>query len=297
MTFPNFLIIGAAKSGTTALYHGLKQHPDVYMSPVKEPRYFAPEFYRTNYDAPLRDSRRKQPMTLEAYTDLFEAAGQAKAIGEASTEYLYFPETPQRIKTQIPKVKLVAVLRNPVERAFSAYCYQMRDGCAVLPFEEAIEAEPKRIKQNWRPGWLYLKSGDYLPQLERYYRTFDSSQIKVYLYDELRRQPQRLYRDLFSFLEVDPTFEPELAQKNVSKMPASQSLNRLKRRLKVVKPAIEALLPETLVERMSAKLDELNMRDKPELNQELRETLSEHFSDDVMELQDLIGKDLSLWLN
>lgn len=297
MGLPNFLVIGAAKAGTTALYHVLNQHPDIYMSPVKEPRYFAPEFYQTNYEAPLRNQNPKAPMTLAEYEDLFATAGDCKAIGEASTEYLYYPKTPGRIKAQLPDVKLVAILRNPVERAFSAYCYQLRDGCAPLSFEDAIAAEPQRIAQNWRPGWFYLKSGEYAAQLERYYATFDAAQIKVYLYDKLRQEPALLYRDLFSYLAVDPTFEPEMAQKNVSKVPASQSLNTLKRRLKAIKPAVQTLMPAPVLKGLSTNFDKFNMRSKPELDPGLRKRLRDHFSGDILRLQDLIEKDLSMWLN
>ena len=157
MTMPNFLIVGAAKAGTSSLYYYLDQHPQVFMSSIKEPRFFAPELYTDYIKDPYRSGakeHRSTPMSLEEYQSLFDAVTDEVAIGEASTEYLYVPKTPERIKQLIPDVRLIMVLRDPAERAFSAFCYQVRDGCEKLTFEQALAAEETRMdeKKRW-PGW------------------------------------------------------------------------------------------------------------------------------------------------
>ncbi len=270
------------------------------MSAVKEPRFFAPEFYETNYAAPLRSKKPKAAMVDDTYRALFADSRQSSnsyvAFGEASTEYLYYPKAPLRIKQAIPDVKLIAILRNPVERAFSAYCYQVRDGCEPLSFEDAIEAESSRICQNWRPGWFYIQSGYYFEQLKRYYQLFEPSQIKICLYEELRSNAKYFYADLFSFLEVEDNFEPDVLVKNASAIPAYPSLIKLMKQLKKFKPAISNILSTRMTKEIAGRINTLNMKGKPPLTLEMRECLTAHFRQDILNLQDLIQKDLSMWI-
>ena len=128
MVLPNFLIIGAAKSGTTSLYSYLNQHPQVYFSPFKEPRFFALEGKEVNYQGPSQVVNQKAINTIDEYEKLFAGVTDEVAIGEASTLYLYSPEAPAKIKQYIPQVKLIAILRNPIDRAYSGYCHLVRDG-------------------------------------------------------------------------------------------------------------------------------------------------------------------------
>src|SRR5215218_4707583 len=123
MTMPNFLIIGAGKSGTTSLYHYLGQHPEVFMSPMKEPKFFCFEGERPNFRGPGDDEEinRKCVTTIDAYRALFDGVACEKAVGEASSMYLYYPKAPERIDHHVAGVRLIAVLRNPVDRAYSSY--------------------------------------------------------------------------------------------------------------------------------------------------------------------------------
>src|SRR5580704_17949873 len=123
MTLPNFFIIGAARSGTTALYEYLRQHPQIYMSPIKEPNYFAFYGQGIHYRGP-RDQelvRSSYVPSLKAYEAQFSGVAKEIAVGEASPWYLYLPEAPERIRRKVPDAKLAAILRNPVDRAFSAF--------------------------------------------------------------------------------------------------------------------------------------------------------------------------------
>lgn len=207
--WPNFLIIGAAKSGTTSLYHYLDQHPQVFMSPMKGPRFFAMEGRRPAFTGPQDDVVNGRTITTaEDYVDLFRAVTNQRAIGEASDWYLSSAEAPERIYKYLPNVRLIAVLRQPADRAFSSYMHFARNGFEPLSFEDALAAEDARIANGWSPLFAHRGRGYYATQLKRYFARFDREQIRVYLYDDLQRDPAVLVRDIFTFLGVNTDFRP-----------------------------------------------------------------------------------------
>lgn len=180
MTLPNMLIIGAPKSGTTSLYQYISGHPQVYMSPIKEPFFFASDNGRLDYPGtqvllPFGASI----TTPNAYEALFAGAtSQHCIIGEASATYLYNSNTPARIKRLIPSVKMIAILRHPVERAFSQFMDNRRDGREpMLDFARALAVEDERIRRGWRLTVHYRAMGFYFQQLTRYYSLFPKEQI------------------------------------------------------------------------------------------------------------------------
>jgi len=195
MTLPNFLIIGAAKSGTTALYTYLKQHPEIFMSTPKELRYFS------NVSSPPEGiPHHRAVFSLEEYKSYFDAVTDEKAYGESSPMYLYTPGTAERIRTAIPDVKILAILRNPIDRAYSAYTHALRDWIETAEtFEEALEKEPERIGAGWGMLWHYANAGYYYEQLSRYYKVFDPDQIRVFLHDDLSKRRRRDAEGNFPF--------------------------------------------------------------------------------------------------
>lgn len=293
---PNFLILGAAKAGTTSVFHYLNQHPEIYMSPVKEPRFFAPEFYQTYCHGLLRSNARKTNFTLAEYQSLFAGVSDEVAIGEASTEYLYFSETPKRIKQTIPNAKLIAILRNPIERAYSAFSYQVRDGCETLSFERALQNEAKRIENKWRPGWHYKECGFYYTQLKRYFDVFESEQIRVYLYENLKIDPLSFVRDIYRFLEVDPSFVPILSRKNTSYIPKNKYINSLIVKDSLFKSTVKNILPSNITQAIAKKVKIINISSETKLNSKVRQQLLQAYKKDILELENLLQKDLSLWL-
>ncbi|NJO77613.1 MAG: sulfotransferase [Cyanobacteria bacterium RM1_2_2] len=297
MVLPNFFIIGAIKAGTTSLHYYLNQHPEIFMSAMKEPTFFAPEFYTTHRNGILRGrAQRQAAMPLEEYTSLFNDVSQETAIGEASPSYLFFEQTPTRIKQMIPEAKIIAILRDPAERAFSAYCFQKRDGYELMSFEQALADEQKRLEQRWQPGWLYASCGYYYAQIKRYFNTFDPSQIRVYLQEELNTDSTSVCQDIFEFLGVHSAFVPDLSRKNISAMPKNQLLNLFLSNRNPIKLAIKPLLPKQLRQQVAGNIRKLNMADKPSLSPETRQSLIKIYREDVLKLQDLIQKDLSSWL-
>ena len=296
MTAPNFLIIGPAKGGTTSLYYYLQQHPQVYMSPVKEPRFFALEGEDLNFKGQdAKEFVKRSVLNFDEYCDLFKGVTDEIALGEASPLYMYSQAAPEKIKHYLPDVKLIAVLRNPVQRAYSSYMHYVREAYETLSFEEALEIEEERVRDNWVYMWHYTRCGFYYEQLSRYFEIFDRSQIKIYLYDDLVADSKGLVKDMFQFLGVDDTFEPDMTAWNASGIPKNRLLYLLLERGSVVRSALK-VLPESFRKDVATSLRRWNIKSKPALAPETSNLLREIYRDDILKLQNLIQRDLSAWL-
>jgi hypothetical protein len=195
---PTFLIIGAPKAGTTSIYEWLRQHPQVHLCPVKEPHWFlfqgdVPEPSRT----PQLDPRARELRTLEDYKALFAGAYPGRiAFGEASTGYLGNPSAVEAIQTAVPEVRLVAMLRDPVERAWSYWSMRRRAG---VPLPDDFAQFVREAPQDGT-----VRGGRYGQALARWYDLFPSDQIAVYRYDDLVSDPQALMRRLLGHIGVNP---------------------------------------------------------------------------------------------
>jgi hypothetical protein len=298
---PNFLIIGAQKCGTSALYQYLQQHPDVYMSPVKEPAFFA--FENQTPDFRYVDGRpahvNAAVTRLADYEALFAARTNERAVGEASTHYLYVPEAAGRIRTRVPAARLIAVLRDPVERAFSAYQHAVRDNHEPLrDFEAAVDAESERAKTAGAFIYRYRDTGLYHQQLRRYYDRFAADQIRVYLHEDMEAGLPAMLRDIFGFLDIDAGFVPDTATRyNQSGLPRSRLVHALGSHNPVVRGTrrlAKRLLPRALATRLKdARTRNLS---RTQIDPEVRARLLPFFRDDILRLQDLLGRDLSRWL-
>jgi hypothetical protein len=297
---PNFLVIGAAKSGTTALYNYLNEHPDVYMSPVKETNFFVLEGRSVDFQGPGDHEYVNIPSvnTLPAYQQQFSGVRNEIAIGEVSPHYLSVPRAPARIQHYLPGVRLIAILRNPIERAFSSYVMFLRDGREPCRnFLEAAAKEDARMASNWEWGWRYTKAGFYAAQIERYQRFFSASQLRIYLYDDLKADPGRLMADIFSFLGVDPSFVPNMAKRyNISGVPRRRWLHNVLMRPSPLSRAVMPFIPTAARKALSARLHRANMQ-RVQMDQGTREYLRSLYRSDILRLQTLIGRDLSAWLD
>lgn len=203
---PTFLIIGAARSGTTALYEYMRQHPEIFMSERKQSNFFAFENKVIDCSGPGADYINNSINNLPDYCRLFESVSGEKAIGEASPLYLYSDKTPERIRHRIPEVKLIAILRNPIEQAFSHFLYAKRQMLEPLDdFGVALRSEGERKRKNWQPLFQYSQFPKYYQQLERYYDVFPESQIKVFTYEEFEKYPQSVLTDIYSLKEEEET--------------------------------------------------------------------------------------------
>jgi hypothetical protein len=293
LPLPNFLIIGAAKSGTSALYMFLRQHPQVFMSPNKEPRYFS--FAGQQLD-PTHPVHSTTVTRLEDYLDLFAEAGDAIAIGEASPSYLHNPAAPPRIQDMIPDAKLIAMLRNPADRAYSHFMHFVKQGIEVTTdFAEAVDSVDALSRNDWYPRRDYLSFGYYGRQLARYYERFDRDQIKVYIYEEYRQAPSASLKDVFRFLRVDPEFDVDTALEiNVSGKPRSTALHRWLRRPSGLRHFAGRVLPARTRRRLMSKLESANL-ERSTLTAGDRRALMAVYREDIQLLEDLLQRRLDCW--
>lgn len=296
MTLPNFLVIGASRSGTTSLHHYLGQHPQVFMCPVKEPNYFGfpgqdPGFRGRG----TRSFRRHSVLDHDAYRRLFDGVDGEPAIGEVSPLYLHADHAAAHIRQQIPDARLIAILRHPVERAYATYIGRCRDGFETAPsILDAIRDEPRRLREKRTVGGLIHK-GYYHRHLQRYFDRFDRDQLRVYLFEDLLDDPRALLRDIFRFLGVDPDFEPDLStQHNPSGSIRNPLLRALWKRCWYVRAVTPYVLPRTLRDHLYRLVTHDVV--KPSLPAGVYNDLVEMFRDDILKLQDLLGRDLSHWL-
>lgn len=227
MALPTFVVIGAAKSGTTALYNYLRQHPDVYMTPREEPSFFAfaDESPRFNGPDGTEASVNHTAVTSQSdYEALFAGAKPGQARGDISPGYLYWPGTAERLARMVPDVRIVAVLRHPVDRAYSAFMHARRESKEPLSdFCAALRAEPARIAADFGFLWRYADLGRYANQLAVYFELFPREQVFVALYDDLAADPHGLCARVQDFIGVDPSFVPDVSLRhNPSGIPRSR---------------------------------------------------------------------------
>ena len=279
---PTFIIGGALKAGTTSLNFALKQHPDVFMCPIKEPRYFA---YDESNPEHVANTSFFRIRTLPEYEALFTEVTGQKAIGEVSPHYLISELAPVRIRQTIPDVKLVFSLRDPVKRAHSAYWHEVRLGQESRPPEEALVE-----------GEYYLSFGRYHELLQRWYDQFDASQICIILFDDLKRDTAAVVRNLCGFLGVSPDYEFETEVRNPGGAMRNVTLGRFLEKVKThpLRRRLNHLAPGVLRSRM-ADVRAQNFAATPPLADDVVLRLNDYYADDILKLEQLINRDLSAW--
>ncbi len=292
MTLPDFIVVGAAKAGTTALYWYLADHPQVFMSRVKETNYFAfglDERGHLLYGDP--ELHHFPITTLDAYERSFEGAGDARAVGEASPIYLECPQSATRIRDTVPDARILCGLRDPIDRAYSDYQMYLRS--RGRRFDPARELTPSAA---WaRPDSHWMQISMYHEALRRYFDVFPREGIFVFLFDDLKADQVGLVRDIYRFLGTDDGFVPDFGTPhNVGGMPASMLLERVLTN-DSLRRAVDPWIPQRAAD-WARRTRTRNLRRAPRLPSELGKELRERFREDIGQTAELIGRDLSFWL-
>ncbi len=299
---PDFLVIGTAKAGTTSLYRYLKNHPDIYLSPIKEPKYFAFPETRPFFVGPDSKRRNQDPTIiwkLEDYSKLFEGRGKELAAGEISPQYLYCECSPGAIRTLIPDTKLIAILRDPADRAYSHFCHSRRDGREPLSdFAAALAAEDKRIAAGWWFNFHYRNRGYYAKQIQRYLEIFPCEQLLILLYDDMISDCAGLLRKICIFLGINENHKFDTKERyNVTYgEPRNLFFDRFLNSVGPTKRLIRAIVPPHVRLWMFHRLSALNLAPKPIFDRNVRQQLVSAFKPDIQKLEKLIDRDLSAWL-
>jgi Sulfotransferase family len=289
---PNFIVIGAAKAGTTALYWYLEEHPEVFMSPVKETNYFA---YGLDENGSLLygdpDVHRFPIKTRQEYEDLFRGAGGARAIGEASPIYLECPQAAGRIRDLLPGVQLICSIRHPVDRAYSDYLMYLRRRGRRFDPDRQLTASSE-----WaRPDSRWMQVSRYHQQLSRYFAAFPRDQIHVIVFDDLKTNPAGVVQDVYRAVGVDPGFTPDLDTPHAAGgMPASRLLEGFFTASAISK-AVRPWVPKQATNWVK-RLRSRNLRQAPPLPKDLKRELTRPFHEDIRKTSELIGRDLQHWL-
>lgn len=300
MALPNFLIMGAARAGTTSVYRYLRQHPQVYMSDIKEPWFFALENEAVSFTGPSAQYFRKNAVTkLAQYEALFDGVTDRLAIGEASTMYMYSRRACERIRHHIPGAKLIVMLRHPAERAFSHFLHEVqRRREPLADFGGALGAEAERMAMGWGFPYAYRDIGFYYRQLKVYFDSFPREQIGIWLFDDLEADTDRVMADIMRFIGVEPIAVDTSMHHNVARsisLPRSTALSTLICEENAVKKLAQSFIPATLRGRGRRILQRLNQK-RPLVRRSVRRELINGYRDDILKLQSLIQRDLSQWL-
>ena len=297
---PNFLIVGIAKCGTSSLHNYLAQHPQVFMSAVKEPRFITSQFTQFPLNGPGDDKVEEWYVKqYEDYAKLFEDSSGALAVGESSadTAYFYNGSIPV-IKKYLGDPKIIIVLRNPIKRACSAYQHLVRDEREDLPFEEALREERSRIHNNWELIYHYTAVSHYYEPVKAFMESFTN--VLVILNEDLERNPRKTLLEVFKFLEIDSTVPIDTdVHHNMSGVPKIRWIhhfffeeNKLR---KMIRPFVRLFLSHHLREKISNKIQETNLT-RLKIDPTLQKKLAVLFRDDIRKLECLLKRDLSFWL-
>ena len=278
--YPNFLIIGANKAGTSSLHEYLGQHPEIFMSSVKEPMYFRYAYSGENLIGEEEHFEDGTAYSLKGYLNLFEKAGNAKAIGESSTTYLANPDCAIRIREFNPDMKIIAVLRNPIDRAFSNYKMYINWGIEDKSFNRVVKDEVDGKKTHSPQGRKYLELGLYANSILKYLDTFGKEQMRIFLYEDLK-SPSSIYKEIFTFLNVNPDFEVDDSLRH--NVPHNLSYNPLFRSIQ--KKLSSRNIPNSFIPNFFM----------PKIDNESMRILQDFYRDDIRKLEEIISKDLSHW--
>jgi hypothetical protein len=311
---PNFFLVGVPKAGTTSLYRYLDQHPSVYMSPIKEPHFFAEEIRVENFDERMRQMSAGRAEALRRYLDgpatekfsggpvaawrdylkLFANVREERAIGEASPCYLWSSTAAEKIASRFPQAKIVMVLRDPAERAFSQYRHMLSFASREISFSEYLDAGMNEKSTRISETYPFLHFGFYSEQICRYMRRFAAANIHIGFYEDYRADPLRFLAAIYRFLGVDAEFQPDFSVRHMeAKVPRFRVVNRGLKRVGMWNAArgLSATRLQPLLRRAVYRSKGAIAMSAGE-----RARLIAFYRDDIERVSGVLNRDLSTWL-
>ena len=304
MKKPNLFIVGHPKSGTTALYNFLRQHPNIFMSPIKEPRFFCKDFIKESdlfhkqkcfyLDAWSREQA--------AYLSLFADVKSEKIIGECSTSYLYSKVAAAEIHKFNPRAKIIILLREPVSFLYSLYSQTAfllaREN--VKDFKTSISLEKQRKLGQDIPSAIKHPSAlfhseriKYCEQFVRYYDLFGKSNVKVNIYEVFKENNKAVYNEILKFLDVNTNFVPKFDRHNTSQKPRFVSLNKRLKNPALIRK-LRNIIPQSIWQKTTQQINKALLKREPRkpLDPEFQRELMTEFKPEVINIGQLLGKSL-----
>ena len=308
MKKPNLFIVGTMKAGTTSLYHYLSQHPDIFMCPIKEPNYFCKDIRKKDFIQTQKDrflSRlnidkylSKTPLekihhgfidNFHDYKQLFKEVKNERIIGEVSVSYLYSAQAAKEIFHYNSESKIIIILRNPIDRAYSHWKMNLSGGFEKnnVSFYDAIQNDMNSRIKGYFCSNLYIELGLYYEQVKRYQNIFHNNQILILLFEDFLENKENLINKIFSFLNISHKIIDLAETFNVSTMPRYPIIKKLAQKYRIKK-----IIPS----KYKDKLDTLFTSKKiPKIDQTARLLIYDYYKKDIEELEKLINYDLSKW--
>jgi hypothetical protein len=300
MALPDFLVAGVPKAGTTALHAALSRHPGLYLSPIKEPKFFL-----TDGPPPAKGgpgdalTYREHVWQRDKYEALFDPAPPGVPRGEATPFYLYDAGALRRIRDLIPEAKLIVIIRDPVERAHSNWTHLWSAGLEpVGDFIQACADEERRIAAGWAPFWHYAGLGQYGAQLSRAFSLFPREQVLVFRYRLLIDEPAATLDRICAFLGVETGVLSEIPKENVTAHPERTLAHRALSLGMRASDAIGRRLPGSTLTAATHRLERFLQRGRRErqpLSWEQRQAILPRFTADIELLETVLGEDFSDW--
>ena len=302
---PDLFIVGAPKSGTTSLYEYLDGHPEIFMSPVKEPFYFSPDVV----GGPRR--RFSYGEDEDEYLGLFAKARNEKRLGEASTRYLASQQAPSLIRAFQPEARIVVMLRNPVDVLYALHNERVSyGGEEILDFEEALAADEdrmagRRLRPHSNPAWaVYRNWVQYGRNIANWLDSFPREQLHVIIFDDFAADAPGELRRLLDFLEVDPDYRPaSYAPRRVSHRRRGgivRTVVESRPAQRIAHHGLPAIFGRTTASNIiwrfrQSRINRRRYR-RPPLPAAIRRRLAEEFRGEVARASELVGRDLvGLW--
>ncbi|MDR8392618.1 sulfotransferase [Aliifodinibius sp. S!AR15-10] len=298
----NTFIVGAAKSGTTALYYLLSQHPGICTPVVKEPNYFS---NIENSSDPVHpgngpgDNGTVWTEDQESYHNLYRPGKDHTMKLDASVSYLYSTTAAAQIANYDPESNIIIVLRNPIERAFSHYKHLLRDGRETVSFTEALDLEESRIQKGWEFSWHLTSMGLYSDQIQRYLNHFEQEQVRIYLLEDIKSDISRVVNEITEFVGLEAyKYDFQQQEQNESGVARSWLLSRMVNWILGYKEQINKVVPPRISHKALQLFRTLNIRKSDlEIADDTRMRLLALFDEDIRETGELIGRNLDAWRN
>ena len=295
---PNFIVIGAPKSGTTSLFYYLKQHPEIYLPTRKELHYFSYEDLKKSING-IGDANVLSGLIsdIKEYKSHYNKVNSEKAIGEISPSYLYYSDSAKKIYDTLGKIKIIIILRNPFEKAYSQYMHLVRDKRETLSFWDALQIEKQRMKEGWSDIWRYAESSLYTDRIKTFINVFGKSNVKIILFEDFISETNSVMKDIFKFLNVENDIILNTNKiYNKSGKSKSKLIARFFSAPNLLKTVIKKMIPEKIRIPIRLFILDRNTGNKEEIDKKSKISLKEYFLKDIKNLEILINKNTG-WID
>lgn len=301
MKLPHFIMVGGGRCGSTFFYQLLRQHPDIYLP---EPRIWdleAKDWRWATKDLHFFDQipASEKNLDMVKYSKNFQGAKERFVIGEVATSYIYFEWVPSLISELLGDIKLIFLLRNPIDRAYSHYWTELVSGKEVLSFKKGIQAEPSRLKSGYisRYHCSYIDRGYYWRQVSRFIPLFSQENLMFILSEDLYKDPKHQMQRVCDFINVDTSFDFQVnnVYRNKINYPIYPSLYRLLNKLFLIFQGKKGLWRLSKTAKKMKGFFPTSGNSYPLMKKKTRERLRRLFEKDIIELANYLGMDLSHW--